>query len=69
MKVSDAQKLRIGIYKVFWKNYGGTSIAAVGQMRGGGMWIAPLNWLSPPTDSNKAWRLIEKVEPLGVHNL
>jgi hypothetical protein len=62
MSREEAAKLAPGLYRVYWKTGGGTSLAAIGQRRGGGMWLAPANWLTPDTDTGKHWRSVDRVE-------
>jgi hypothetical protein len=56
----DVRALPHGIYRVYWRHGGGTSIAAVGSTQTGDKWLAPLNWLSPA--GPQAWLEVERVE-------
>lgn len=58
MKKADVQKLKHGVYRVWWKD-GGSSVAAVGSMADGARWLAPSNWIWP---SSKDWRLVDHVK-------
>jgi hypothetical protein len=62
MTKKEVQKLRVGIYDVFWKE-GGSSLAAVGSLHNGDMWLAPCNWTSPEqiTFSARYWSKVKSV--------
>ena len=65
MKKSDVNKLPPGIYRLHWKTYDCTSIAAVGVTEDGDRWMAPTNWTSPTT--NRAyWRMVKKADFLKI---
>jgi hypothetical protein len=64
MTRKEANKLALGVYRIFWKS-GGSSVAAVGFDYKGNRWIAPCNWITLPVsvpDGTKAWRAVERVE-------
>lgn len=63
MKQKIVRTLAPGFYKLHWTS-GGTSYAAVGVTEYGGRWIAPCNWVQPPTAKQlkKYWKLIYAVE-------
>ncbi len=58
-------KLALGFYRLHWK-HGGTSIAAIGQLRDGLRWFAPVNWTSYVSNdiASTKWSLVKRVEPL-----
>lgn len=66
MTQKRAKKLRNGVYRVIWKNNGGTSLAAVGRSSDGSPWITPANWLmqegAPFSKWKEIWRAIDRVE-------
>ena len=43
IKIIDMTKIKYGVYRVYWK-CGGSSVAAIGGMHNGDLWIAPSNW-------------------------
>lgn len=47
MKNKKFNKLKLGLYRVYWKS-GGTSVAAIGQTSDGTKWVAPTNWTGLP---------------------
>jgi hypothetical protein len=47
MKNKKFNKLKLGLYRVYWKS-GGTSVAAIGQTSDGTKWVAPTNWTGTP---------------------
>lgn len=60
MNQRSVQRLRDGIYRLWWKD-GGSSLAAVGITTDGKRWFAPTNWVRP--DSNGAhWRDVRRAE-------
>lgn len=65
MKIGDVQKLRHGLYRVYWKS-GGSSLASVGSFASGQRWFAPTNWISLVTEESAArlWKSIKRVESL-----
>lgn len=60
MKKEEIDDLVCGVYAVHWKT-GGVSVAALGMLANGDMWIAPTNWIEPAMDQNQ-WRKIERME-------
>lgn len=64
MKLSEAQKLVHGLYRIYWKgDPDGYSLAAVGSDRSGRRWLAPTNWVEVGTaDYNKTWRRVERAD-------
>ena len=63
MKKSDVQKIKLGLYEVFWK-LGGSSLAAVGNDPAGNRWLAPVNWVSVP--SFTAWRYVSHIREVSL---
>ena len=49
MEKSEVQKLRLGLYKIHWKD-GGFSLASVGMTYDGTRWMAPSNWTTGSTE-------------------
>ena len=72
VKKSKVRELDIGIYRIFWKNDGGVSLAAVGQLHDGTKWLAPCNWTSEKKfiASTDYWKQVKRVEfiPLRKDN-
>lgn len=66
MKPEDVQKLKLGLYKIYWKS-GGHSLASVGQLHDGAKWMAPCNWSSQAKDGvvTTDWSGVEKVEQIN----
>lgn len=64
MKKAEVVKLKLGLYKIFWKD-GGMSLPAVGQDSKGNYWLAPTNWIKVP--SFKHWRYVLYVEEIVIH--
>lgn len=63
MKLTEANILKPGFYRILWKK--GSSLAAVGVNADGTRWLAPINWVSPTTES-KWWRQVKSavyIEP------
>jgi hypothetical protein len=56
MKLTEANKLKPGFYRIFWNK--GSSLAAIGVSIDGTRWLAPINWVSPTTDSTW-WRRVK----------
>jgi hypothetical protein len=61
MTRGEARKLVRGVYRVWWKNDGGQSVAAIGHRADGSAWIAPSNWISVD-DFGLYWRKVDRVE-------
>lgn len=63
MTLIEANKLKHGLYEVFWIE-GGSSLAALGSLHNGDRWLAPCNWTSPNEIKFNAsyWGQIERVE-------
>jgi hypothetical protein len=65
VKKADAQLLRHGVYRVFWKS-GGSSLASVGSTYDGTRWMAPTNWTSadkprPKVAVTDYWRHVKSM--------
>lgn len=70
MTETKVQKLKPGLYKIFW-NEGGYSFASVGNTPDGKAWLAPTNWInvcSEFTSGQKTWRMVKKVELIVGNN-
>jgi hypothetical protein len=73
MRKSEFNALHLGLYQVFWKDGGGTSLAAMGQKSNGDRWLAPTNWLafdlnsSHDGDNRAVWTRIDRVVLLFRH--
>lgn len=55
----DPSNLGHGLYRIFWTNGGGSSLAAVGSKPNGERWMAPTNWVSVGTTD---WSEVDRVE-------
>ena len=63
MTRKEAKKLVNGVYRVFWKD-GGASVAAIGRLYDGDVWMAPCNWTHPIPDgiaSTSHWTKADRV--------
>ena len=61
MKRAEVQKLKHGLYRVWWKS-GGNSLAAVGSFANGARWIMPTNWISFGNGNHRhIWEKIKRV--------
>ena len=65
MTKREAAKLRLGLYRIFWKEGGRSSVASVGVTYDGTRWFAPANWTAASTDNpliaSTKWRMVERV--------
>jgi len=66
MRMRDANKLRNGLYTVWWRG-GGKSLVAVGRCHDGTVWLAPTNWVSadkpyPRVACTHYWRQVVDIE-------
>lgn len=52
----------LGLYRVFWKDDGGESVASIGMSTDGRLWLAPSNWLAPSLSPD--WDRVDRVEAL-----
>lgn len=61
------EKLKHGIYEIYWKS-GGSSLAAIGYNTKGSNWIAPCNWVNGMVDidfdTNVGWSSVKAVKLL-----
>lgn len=55
----EVKKLKLGLYKIYWKN-GDTSLAAVGMTESGSKWLAPTNWVFPASVFKQTWFHVKK---------
>ncbi len=69
MRRSEADKLRHGVYRLFWKG-GGSSVAAVGSLHDGAAWYAPSNWVSatPTGVASTVWNRVERVQLIEIQH-
>ena len=63
MTKDEAKKLKNGVYKIFWKYDGGSSLASVGRLHDGTPWFAPSNWVSANKEGIACteWRMVEYI--------
>jgi hypothetical protein len=66
LKQEEVRKLRLGLYRIYWKS-GGTSVAAVGMVENGNRWLAPTNW-THPTEDKKTWASVSRVVLIATQN-
>lgn len=73
MDKNKVQKLKHGVYIIFWKS-GGKSLASIGSMPNGERWVSPCNWVgfcSPKSKFAKSrsnfWRMILGVKKIKVN--
>ena len=68
MTIKEAKQLNNGLYRIFWKDGGGSSLAAVGRLYDGTPWFAPTNWISPSPNgiASKQWRMVDRVESINA---
>ena len=73
MLKTEVQKLKHGIYRVYWKeSWGdGSSVCAVGSKYNGDRWLCCSNWTSPAergTDSfcTEIWDAVLKMEIIAT---
>lgn len=68
MKINELDKLKNGLYKVYWKS-GGYSLAAKGCDGSGKAWFAFTNWLGFTNDRRKYAATILKTELLQIKGM
>ena len=64
MEKIDVQRLKQGIYRIFWKD-GGSSVGAIGKTPNGDRWLCCSNWTSEKfqgIDSTEHWGMVKKVK-------
>lgn len=67
---AEWDKIPLGLYRIYWKNNGGSSIAAVGNTYDGKRWYAPCNWTCESREASLhaiaslEWKGVEKAELL-----
>ena len=73
MKLEDVNKLRLGLYIIYWKDDEGKSLSAIGMSSDGTRWMAPTNWINPfcPGCMERSkiielWDAVERVEEIAV---
>jgi len=67
MTNEDAQKLDNGLYKIYWLP-SGSSLAAIGRLQDGSVWMAPTNWVAPTAEgiaTVEFWEQVRKVQKLA----
>ena len=64
MKEFKVRELVNGVYRIYWKS-GGYSVASIGRLSNGDVWLAPSNWVKPSLDI-KTWKSVKKVELIEV---
>lgn len=52
-----------GLYRVYWKNAKGFSLAAAGIDKDGNSWLAPTNWVNGSSNLS-VWERVERLEPI-----
>ena len=55
--------IKFGLYEIFW-NDGGSSLASVGQMYDGELWIAPCNWTSKDNPTGLLSKHMDSIEKM-----
>jgi len=67
MKKSDVAKLKLGVYRIYWKS-GGSSVAAVGALYDGTRWVAPANWTAAENfvATTKHWRGVRRAQLIAL---
>lgn len=66
MTQSEVNELENGIYIIYW-NDGSQSVASVGRLASGEVWMAPANWTSLTelgVASVDHWCIVRNVEPV-----
>jgi hypothetical protein len=68
MNKIDVQKLRHGVYRLFWKG-GGSSLASVGSLYDGTRWFAPTNWTSQMKEGicSTNWRVVASASLIATN--
>lgn len=68
MNKQEVSKLQHGLYEIFWKEGGHSSLAAIGSLSNGDRWLAPCNWVSVSYDYSSIWRTVERVKLIKAVN-
>lgn len=58
-----------GLYRIWWRDGGGESLAAVGQLHDGSNWLAPCNWTAQFADgvaTSSHWHMVSAYERVDV---
>lgn len=55
----------LGLYEIFWKS-GGSSLAAIGNMKNGIRWIAPTNWTSDNNPTITMDKIADSIEYMTI---
>lgn len=56
---------KTGVYRVYWKDGGGCSVASIGCLHDGRLWMAPANWSTKEPDgiaTDRYWDRVARVE-------
>ena len=64
MKKSKVKELKNGVYRIYWKS-GGYSVASIGRLPNGDVWLAPSNWTEPSIKMD-TWKSVKKVKLIEV---
>ena len=67
MTQKQTEKLKPGIYQIYWSEHRTPTLAAVGAMEDGGRWLAPVNW-PLPTCSQDVWEHVKKAHLLKAYS-
>ncbi len=71
MTTEEVKKLKNGVYRIHWFE-GGSSVASVGRLHDGRVWMAPANWVAKRPDgvaTEKHWHQVAKVELLATQEV
>lgn len=64
MNRPEVNRLKPGIYRLYWKS-GGSELAAVGFTSDGGRWMAPIRWHTQPHNIH-LWHAVQRAEPIPI---
>ena len=62
-------RIKPGLYRVFWRDEEGHSVCAIGMEPNGDNWIAPTNWVAPTTVrkiDRGDWAVIDRLEEIDT---
>ena len=63
MTEQEIKALKNGVYRIYWNECDGYSVASIGRFPDGSCWLAPSNWISLPTGSSRGgWSEVHHVE-------
>ena len=69
MTPDAVRSLKLGLYRLHWKDEGGSSLASVGVDSEGWHWFAPCNWIGFRGTYRRIvsdWQLVERAEPVRL---